>query len=106
MDSFVIERIIQFSEEFLVGVAAIQRGIMLASHVVDRRYVELTGNVLELRHPAAALFDIIGSVGQIAGEHDEVRFLIQAIDCRHRFLERPFGVRVYLRAVEANVGIR
>ena len=76
MDSFVIESIIQFSEEFLVSVAAIQRGIVLAGHVVHRLYVQLTGNVLELCHSAAALIGIIGSVCQIAGEHDEVRFLI------------------------------
>ncbi len=55
---------------------------------------------------AFAAFDrIVGRVREIAGEHDEIRLALEAVDRGHRFLERALGVGIG-RPFEPPVRIR
>src|SRR5215510_16183142 len=82
MNALVVEGVMKVAEEFLVGLAAIQRRVVLAGHKAHGLDPELTDNLLELGHPCAPHFGIVGGVGQVAGEDDEVRLLIEAVDRR------------------------
>src|SRR5262249_50230982 len=67
---------------------------------------ELTDNLLELGHPCAPHFGVVGGVRQVACEDDEVGLLIEAVDRRDGFLQRALRVRVNFRPVKAPMGVR
>src|SRR5262245_39907821 len=73
MNSIVIERVMEIAEEFLVGFAAVQRGIMLACHEAYSLHFELADDVTELRHAVPAYTPIVGGLGEMSRKADEIR---------------------------------
>ncbi len=105
MHALVVERVVGVAEELLVGLALIERRVVLAGHEADVGHLELLDDVAELGEALAALLAVVGGVGQVAGEDDEIGLLAERVDPRDRLLERVRGVRVGLRAGEAPMGV-
>ena len=61
-------------------------------------------DLLEALHARAALLAVVGGVGEVAGEDDEVGLLGEAVHGRHGLLQRVLGVGV-CRALVAPVGV-
>ena len=100
MNTIVIECVVEIAEELLVSVAAVQRGVMLSCHETHGLHFELTDDVTELRHALPAYPSIVGGLGEIAGEDDEIRLFIERIDGRNRLLQCSLGIRIDGRSVE------
>ena len=77
---------------------------MLTGHEADVLYLELADDLLELGKPLPAHFRVVGGMGQVAGEDDEVGLLGQAVDGSHGLFERPLGVGIGW-ALEAPMGV-
>ena len=105
MNALVIEGIVELAEEFLERLALIEGGIVLSGQVVNRLHLEPAGDVLEASHTLAAHLVVVRGVRQVAGEDDEVRLLVEAVDRCHGLLERTLGVRIDGRPCESPVGV-
>jgi hypothetical protein len=86
--AFVIERVVRGAEEFFIGCALVERGIMLAGHQAQRLYLQLGDDRLELAHALLPHRYVVGGVGEIAGEDDEVRLHAHAVDGGDGLLQR------------------
>ena len=84
MHALVVERVMRRAEEFPVGLAGVERGIVLARHEAHVFYAQRQNDLAEALHAGAALLRVIGRVGKIAGEDDEVRRVGEAVHGRHR----------------------
>ena len=72
----------------MISLAPIQRGVVLAGHVMLHRRPEIDDDGLEFSHPLAALALVVGGVGEVAGEDDEVGCRGQRVDRGHGLPER------------------
>ena len=90
------------AEEFVEGLAAIERRVVLARHEAHVLDLELADDLLELGKALAAQLRVVGGMRQVAGEHDEVRRLGQAVDGGDGFFQGAFGIGIG-RALEAPV---
>src|SRR5260370_33353781 len=104
MHSLVVEAVIAHTEERLVHGAVFERGIVFAGdepHVLD---LEIGDDGLELRHAALALLVVGGGMGEVAGEHNEVRLLREPVHRGDRALQG--GLRLGVgRPLESPVGV-
>src|SRR6266545_424073 len=105
MHALVIEGVMKIAEKFLISFAPIERSVMLSGHKAHSLDLELTGDLPELSHPLSSRFRIVRGMSQVAGENDEVRLFLEAIDRRDGFLQRASRVWVDFRPVKAPVGI-
>jgi hypothetical protein len=103
VDALVVERVAGRAEELLERLPVVERRIVLARHEPHVLDLEGAHDVLEFGHPLAPLLRVVGRMGQVAGEHDEVGRTGHAVDRRDRLLERSLRVRVDRRALEAPV---
>jgi hypothetical protein len=64
------------------------------------------GDIAELRESLPPYLGIVRGLGQVTGEHHEIRFLLQRVDRRNRARERAFRFGIDFRIVvtEMNVG--
>ena len=77
---------------------------MLAGHVPLHGHFEICHDGLELAHALVPLGLVVGGVGQIAGEDDEVGLLRERVHRPHRLTERVGRLRVG-RTLESPVGV-
>ncbi len=103
--ALVVEGVVRLAEELLVGLALVERGVMLAGDEAHGLDLELLDDVAELGEALAALLRVVGRVGQIAGEDDEVGLLRQRVDPGDRLLQRAAGVGVGLVALEPPMAV-
>src|SRR5476649_718505 len=103
--ALVVERVVRRAKELLEGGALVERGVVLAgqeAHVLD---VEGGDDFLEALHARAALGAVLGRVGQVTGEDDEVGLLRQAVHRDDGLFEGVLGVGIG-RALVAPMGVR
>ena len=105
MHALVIEGVVRLAEEFLEGLAMVERGVVLAWHELDVLDLEVLHDVAELGHPFAPLLTVLGGVGEVAGEDDEVGRVLQVVDRGDRLLQRAGVVGVLRRPFEAPVAV-
>ncbi len=105
MHALEIEGVVRLAEELLVGRAAVERGIVLAGHEVHILHPQILDDVLELGHALAPLRRIVGGMGQIAGEDDEVGLVGERIDLGHRLAQGALRIGIHRRPLEAPVRI-
>ena len=99
------EAVVRRAEELAVGLAVIERGIVLAGHEADLFRAQAGDQLLELREAPAPLGTVVGGVREIAGEDDEVGLRIERVYRGDGFGQRARRVRVR-RALEAPVRVR
>ena len=92
--------------EFLESLAVIEGGVVLAGHELDVLHLELADDGFDFIHPLAADFAVLGRMGEIAREDDEIRRLLQSIDRNDRFPERAGRVGVLGRSFETPMRVR
>jgi len=80
MNALVIERVIRVTKELTIGGTTIQRGIMLTRHEVHGLDIEVADDFPEFAQAPTPFRGIIGGMGQVAREHDEVRWCLQRVD--------------------------
>jgi hypothetical protein len=97
--ALVVEGVVRGAEELLVGLAAVERGVVLARHEAHVLHRERRDDLAEALHALAADLGIVGGMGEIAGEDDEVRLLGQAVHGGHRLLQRVLGIGICSPAV-------
>ena len=105
MHALVVERVMRLTEELLVRFTVIEGSVVLARHEADVLYLEFADDILELGKALPAHLRVVGGMSQVAGEHDKVGLLGQAVYGSNGLLQRPLGVGVG-RAFEAPVCIR
>jgi hypothetical protein len=94
MHALVVEGVVRGAEELLVGLALVERRVVLARHEPHVLHGERRDDLLEALQAGAALLAVVRGVGEVAGEDDEIRFGGEPVHGRHRFLERVLGVGV------------
>ncbi len=104
--ALVVEGVVQLAEELLEGLAVVERGVVLAGQIPHGLHLEPAGDVLEALHALLPLFGVVGRVREVAGEDDEVRLLLEAVDGGDGFLERALGVGIHGRSLEPPMGVR
>ena len=72
MHALVVEGVVGGAEELLEGFALVERGVVLARHEAHVLDAERRDDLLEALHARAPLLPIVGGVGEVAGEDDEV----------------------------------
>ena len=102
--ALVVERVVRLAEELLVGLALVERRVVLAGHEAHVLHLEFADDVAEFRQALPALLGVVGGVREVAGEHDEVGLLLEAVDGGNGLFERPLGVGVG-RSFEAPVRV-
>src|SRR6516165_6303014 len=105
MDSLVIECIVRLSEEVLVSLTFIKRGVVLAWHKMHNFGIQFAHYAPELFHASLANTGIVGGLGEISGENDKVWFLFQAIHFLDRFDQRTFSIRVDFVPLKAPMAV-
>ncbi len=92
--ALVVEAVEAVAEDVLVHLAVVQAGVVLAgneAHVLD---LQLADDGLELLHAALAFLVVGRGVRQVAGEHDEVGLVIQAVDRGDGLAQRVVRFRI------------
>src|SRR5262249_36128301 len=87
------------------GLAMIEGSVVLARHELHVADLELADDRAHFVHALAAHLAVFGRVGEVAGEHDEVRRLLQGIHRRDGFPERACRVGVLGWPLEAPVRV-
>src|SRR5262245_44439139 len=105
VDALVVERAAQGAEQLLVGLAAVQRGVVLAGQELQVEPPQSADDLLELPHPLAPLVVVVRRVREVAREDDEVGFERRLVDRPHDPLQRGRGLGVHGRVAEAPVGV-
>ena len=105
MHALVIEGVIEFAEQLLIGFAPVEGGVVLPGHEANVLHLEAGGDLAELFHSLTPHTRVVRGVSQVAGEDDEIRRLFETVDGLDRLLQSPLRVRVDLGAVEAPVGV-
>ena len=102
--ALVVEGVVRGAEELLVGLALVERGVVLARHEAHVLDGERRDDLLEALHALAPLLAVVGGVGEVAGEDDEVGLAGEAVHGRHGLLQRVLGVGIG-GALVAPVGV-
>ena len=105
--ALVIEGVVQrATEDFEVGLAAVERGVVLAVEVAHLRHREPGCDLLDLAQPRAAHGRIVGSLREVAGEHHEVRLRLERVDRGDRAQDRVawLGVDLGVAVTPVDVG--
>ncbi len=104
MHALVVEAVVPVAEHLLVHLAVVQARVVLAGDEADVLALEIRHDGLELGHATLALLVFRGRVRQVAGEHDEVGLVLEAVHRRDGLAQRVlrFGVR---RALETPVAV-
>ena len=105
MHPFVIEGVMGRAEEFLEGLAVVERSVVLAGHELDILHLELADDGTNLVHAFTPDLAVLGGMGEVAGEDDEIRRFLQTVHRGHRLLQRSRRVRVLGRTLEAPMRI-
>src|SRR5262245_17467856 len=105
VDALVVERAAQGAEQLLVGLAAVQRGVVLAGQELQVEPPQSADDLLELPHPLAPLVVVVRRVREVAREDDEVGFERRLVDRPHDPLQRGRGLGVHGGVAEAPVGV-
>src|SRR2546426_9311442 len=92
MHALVVERVMRLTEELLVGLAAVEGSVVLSRHEADVLYLERADDLLEFGEALSPHLRVVGRMSQIAGEHDEVGLLGQAVDRCNCFFQRSLCV--------------
>ena len=93
------------AEQFDVGGAVVERGIVLTWHVMHHRYRELGSNIAELCQPPTALVRVVADVGEVTCKDNEIRGGRQRVHGGNRLGQRAARVGVGC-ALEAPVAVR
>src|SRR5262249_55178984 len=91
--------------KLLIRLASIERGIVLAGHETHGLDLEPIDDLLELRQSLPSKVGVIGGVGEISGEDDEVGLALKCIHPFDRVFERHIGFGIG-RTLEAPMGVR
>ena len=105
MHAFVIEGVVGGAKELLERLAVVERRVVLPGHEAHGLDLELAHDGLEFRHALPALHRVVGGVREIAGEHDEVRLVVEVVHRPHDLLQGALGVRIG-RPFEAPMRVR
>ncbi len=103
--ALVVECVCRVAERFAVGLPPVQSCVMLAGQEANVFDLQRRRDLAEPLHAFAPFRRIVGGVGEVAGEYDEIRHLVDGIDRRDRMLERDVGLRVG-RSLKAPVRVR
>jgi len=90
----VVKRVMCRPEVLLERLALVERGVVLAWHVALHGRLQSRDDSLELAHALVALGLVVGGVGQVAGEDDEIGLLRERVDRIHRLPEGVGRFRV------------
>ncbi len=104
--ALVVEGVVGWAEELLEGGAVVERRIVLAWHEMDVLYLQILDDVAKLAHALASLRRIVGGMGQVTGENDELRLIVKRVDLGHRLAQRALSIRIDGRPLKAPVRIR
>ena len=77
MDALVVEALVRNAKVLLESGTLVRRGIMLARQEDRAQPRQWLDKLLELSHALATLGSVIGLMGQVSGEHHEVRCLAE-----------------------------
>ncbi len=68
------------AKEFAVQRSSVEPRIVLSRHMLNERHIHLFLNFLKLLHALRVNILVLGVMGQIAGEQNEIRALGQPIN--------------------------
>ena len=100
----MVEGVVALAEELAIESAAVEAGVMLAGHVLDRWHVHALGDFQELPHALRVDILVFGVMGQISREEHEVWAPGEGVDHVDGML-KCLGAERVGRAIETNVGI-
>ena len=104
MHALVVERVVERAEELLVGLALVERGVVLARHKAHVLDTQRRDDLAEALHALAPQLGIVGGVGEVAGEDDEVGRAREAVHRSDGLFQRVLGIGIG-RALVAPVGV-